>query len=512
MSLIQRNIAANYIGVASTAITALLVIPLYIKILGIEYYGLIGFFSALIAVSNILDVGLSTTMNRELARLSAHRGGEQQQRDTVRTLETVYWLIAIVVGLLVVFLSRIIATQWIRAGQIAPNTLQPLIVLMGIALVFNFPISLYMGGLNGLQRQVLTNGIVVISSLVRGGGGVAILLYYSPTIQAFFVWNLIAYVFQTFLLAFFLWWRALPRTTDRAKFQKKLFQTTWRFTAGIALVSILGVVLTQLSNVILPRIVPLSAFGYYSVAAVLAASAAGFVGGPLFNALFPRLSQLVAHGDVAALKSFYHHSCEGMSVLVLPVAATFAFFSPEVLLIWTRDPTIVNNCSLVLSFLIVGYAINAIMLLPFGLQIAYGWTRLLLGISIAAVVFAVPLTLIFANVYGIVGAASVWVIVNSYMFLIQPWFMHRRILKNELMHWYAIDVGLPLIPALVIPICARFLISVRVSSLILILELCIVLSISMLSAGLLTPATRTWIQTSYTRLHSNIKLKLTHNR
>jgi len=502
MSQIQRNIAANYIGVASTAIITVLVVPVYVNILGIEYYGLIGFFSALIAVSNILDIGLSTTMNRELARLSTHRGGEQQQRNTVRTLETVYWLIAIFVGLLVVFLSRFIAINWIRAGQIAPNTLQPIIVLMGIALVFNFPISLYMGGLNGLQRQVLTNGIIVISSLVRIGGAVAILLYYSPTIQAFFVWNIVAYVLQTFLLAFFLW-RALPSTGDRAKFQKKLFQTTWHFTAGIALVSILGVVLTQLANVVLPNLVSLSTFGYYTLAAVLAASAAGFLGGPLFNAFFPRLTQLVTHGDEIALKSFYHLSCAGMSVLVLPVAATFAFFSPEILLIWTRDPTIVNNCNLVLSILVVGYAINAIMLLPYGLQIAYGWTRLLLGVNISAVAIAVPLVLIFANVYGIVGAAFVWLIVNSYYFLILPWFMHRRILKKELMHWYALDVGLPLIPALVIPICARFLISARASSWILLLELCFVCSISVLSAGLITPKTRKWLRMYYLSLLSS---------
>jgi O-antigen/teichoic acid export membrane protein len=273
----------------------------------------------------------------------------------------------------------------------------------------------------------------------------------------------------------------------------------------------MGIVLSQLSNVVLPKLVSLSAFGYYSLAAVLATSAIGYLGGPLFNAFFPRLTQLVAREDETALKSFYHFSCACMSVLVLPLAATVAFFSPEVLFMWTRDQTIINNSSLVLSLLVVGYAFNAMMQLPFGLQIAYGWTRLLLGINIVAVAIAVPLVLILANVYGIVGAACVWVFVNSYYFFIQPWFMHRRILKNELIHWYALDIGLPLIPALLVPICARFLISIHSSIWILALELCIVLSISMLCAGLLTPTTRIWIQTSCVKLHLYIKLKLTPN-
>ena len=80
------------------------------------------------------------------------------------------------------------------------------------------------------------------------------------------------------------------------------------------------------------------------------------------------------------------------------------------------------------------------------------------------------------------------------------------------MHWDAIDVDLPLIPALLIPFCARFLISARAPVWILVLELCIVLSISMLSAELLTPVTRTLIQKSYLILHSNTKLKLTLSR
>lgn len=181
-------------------------------------------------------------------------------------------------------------------------------MLMGIALIFNFPISLYIGGLNGLQRQVLTNGILVSSTFVRSVGAVVVLLYYSATVQAFFVWNIIAYFFQTFLLAFSLW-RALPRTANRATFQKTLLLATRHFTAGIALVSILGVVLSQLGNVVLPKLVPLSAFGYYTLAAMLAASGAGFIGGPLYAAFFPRITQLVARNDVTELKSFYHLSC-----------------------------------------------------------------------------------------------------------------------------------------------------------------------------------------------------------
>ena len=47
-------------------------VPVYISYLGIEAYGLIGLFATLQAWLSLLDLGLSPTLNREMARL---RGG-----------------------------------------------------------------------------------------------------------------------------------------------------------------------------------------------------------------------------------------------------------------------------------------------------------------------------------------------------------------------------------------------------------------------------------------------------
>lgn len=43
----KRNLIANYLGQSWTALMGLAFIPLYIKYLGIEAYGLIGLFALL---------------------------------------------------------------------------------------------------------------------------------------------------------------------------------------------------------------------------------------------------------------------------------------------------------------------------------------------------------------------------------------------------------------------------------------------------------------------------------
>ena len=75
MSVIKQNIIANFGGKAWQALMSLAFVPLYIKFMGIESYGLVGIFASLLALFGLLDMGLSTTLNRELAGFSEQTGG-----------------------------------------------------------------------------------------------------------------------------------------------------------------------------------------------------------------------------------------------------------------------------------------------------------------------------------------------------------------------------------------------------------------------------------------------------
>jgi O-antigen/teichoic acid export membrane protein len=57
------------------AAIGLVFVPVYIRFLGIESYGPLGLYAALQGLACVLDLGLTTTINRELARLSAREFG-----------------------------------------------------------------------------------------------------------------------------------------------------------------------------------------------------------------------------------------------------------------------------------------------------------------------------------------------------------------------------------------------------------------------------------------------------
>ncbi|MFH1287745.1 MAG: oligosaccharide flippase family protein, partial [bacterium] len=359
MSILKKNIVANVVGNIWQALMVLIFVPLYIKFLGIESWGIIGIFATIQVMFGLLDVGLSSTLNREMARLSILPGKEQEMRNLVRTLEVLYWSIVVFVGIIGVSLSPFIAHHWVKAEQLSPKTIEQAFLIIGFVMALQMPIGFYSGGLMGLQRQVLLNVINVCMSTLRGAGAVLILWLISPTIQAFLLWQIVISIINIFLLVLFLW-SNLPLSENKAVFQKQLLIGISKFTGGMSGIAILAVILTQLDKIILSKMLSLEVFGYYALASAIATSLYRLIGS-VSSGIYPRFSQLVSIGDQEGLKQLYHKSCQFMSVLILPVAIVVAAFSYEILLLWTKNPIIAEQSYILVSILICGTAFSGLV-------------------------------------------------------------------------------------------------------------------------------------------------------
>ncbi|KAF0126450.1 MAG: polysaccharide biosynthesis protein [Elusimicrobia bacterium] len=455
--MVRRNIVANFLGSAWQTLVSLIFIPFYIRILGIEAWGLIGFFFTLQGVLSLLDLGLSATLTRETARLSALKGREDEMRDLVRTLEIVYWGVAIFVAFGVLILSQYISHNWVRPGQLSLLSIEQSCVMMGFIIALQMPAGFYSGGLMGLQEQVLVNIINGVMAILRSGGALLVLWLVSPTIQAYFVWQVVVGIFSVSFLGYFLW-RRLPKTLNRATFRMKILSGVWRFTAGMSGVSILTVILTQIDKVILSKMLSLEAFGYYTLATMVSMSLAKLFT-PVFYSIYPKFTQLVAISDMPELIRIYHKSCQFISVLILPVAAILVLFSYEVMLFWTHSNATAAQTYLLVSILVCGSALNGLMNPPYALQLAFGWTRLSVIKNIVAVVLVVPGIILMADRYGATGAAFAWLLLNLGYLVFEIPVMHFKLLRTEKWHWYIVDVGGPFFVSLVVAGLGRLLLN-----------------------------------------------------
>lgn len=455
MTKVKRNVVANLFGRAWTMVLAVAFIPFYLKFLGMEAYGLVGFFASLQSIFGVMDFGIGTTLNREMARYSVLEGHAREQRDLLRTLETVYWGIALSVSIMIVLLAPSIARQWMNPKQLSPEAVENAIRLMGLVMVLQFPFSFYHGGLMGMQRQVTVNAIVSLVGTFRGVGAVLVLWLVSPTIGAFFGWQVAVAAAGTLACSVALW-GSMPPSGERARFRPELLRGVWRFAAFMFGNAMLGVLLTQLDKVILSRMVPLEQFGYYALAGTVA-SLAWSVIIPVNAAIFPRFTQLVQVKDEAGLTTLFHQGCQFLAVALLPVAVTVAFFPSELIFLWTRNATTALNASTVLAFLVAGTTLNGLASIPVYLRVASGWPQLTMYTNLAAVFVITPLTIYLVKRYGVVGGAAAWMALNSIYLLVSAPIMFRRLLRGEVWKWYLRDIALPLLVVLAAAGASRLL-------------------------------------------------------
>lgn len=463
MSRVKTNFFANLAGSGWTALVGLACTPLYIRFMGMEAYGLIGFYFTVQGVIQILDLGLSTTMIREMARYSVPQDKTGEARDFVRTLEVAYWGIGISLGCAVWYAAPYIASHWIRAGNISLLEVRRAVAVMGALTALQWPLTFYQGGLLGLQRQVLLNGITIATSTLSGGGALLVLWLVSPTVTAFFKWQIAVSLLQAAVTTIALW-RCLPDPGRAARFDPGITRNIWGFAAGMSGITITALVLTQLDKVILSKMLPLKLFGYYVLAGMVGNGLSGLLITPMFNTIFPRFSALVAAGDAKSLLEMYHGSTQVMSVLILPAAAVVALFSREIMYLWTGSAEIAYNTAPIVSILVGGTALNGLMNLPYALQLSHGWTRIGLAINTAFIIILVPAILVLTRRYGPAGAAAVWLGLNfTYMIIGVP-LTHRQLLKGETFRWFTKDVGIPLAGSLIIAGTSRLILPDLVSS------------------------------------------------
>lgn len=461
MDTLRKNILANYIGKGWSVASVYLFVPVNLHFLGIEAYGLVGFNAMLLGVLVFADMGLSATLSREMALLSGSSENDEKMCRFVRSIEMVYLGISVLLAILVVLLARPIAHHWLNTSALPIPSVERSIRLMGLSIIFQFPARMYIGGLLGLRRQVLANAIQVVMGIVRSGGAVLVLWLIAPTIEAFFLWQILSSVLLLLLCQQSLW-ASLPMKFFSVRPSLSALKGVVRYSIGMAIISFTSMILMQIDKITISKMLSLEALGYYALASALG-QVPSLLSAPMATSIFPHLTQLMAAGKEIELARVYHRANQTIAAIVFPVGCTLALFSRDVLLFWTRSSQAADNTHLVASLLVVGSIALSIQAIPFQLALAAGWTRLTIYLGSCAIVFIVPLYIFLIHRYGTIGAGISWIVLNSTIAIAFIFFLHRRLLKGHAARWYLCDMAPSFLIALPFAILARLYVTPEMS-------------------------------------------------
>ena len=491
MIQVQVNFLANLAGSGWVVATGLVCIPLYIRFMGMESYGLVGFFLMMQGIIQILDLGLSPTMNREMARYSGLPDKAEEARDFVRTIEGAYWAIGAAIGIAVYSAAPFIATHWIKAGNLQGVEVRNAVRIMGALAALQWPLSFYQSGLLGLQRQVLLNAITMASTGLASFGAVLVLWRVSPSVTAFFTWQIGVSLLQTLTTTVVLW-RCLPKGKRPARFSPDLIRRVGGFAAGMSIITLSALIMSQLDKIILSKMIDLKMFGYYTLACVVGNGLTVLIT-PIFNSVFPQISRSVAAGDQQGLRQMYHGASQVMAVLILPLAAVLLLFSREIMTLWTGSAEIALHTAPIVAILVAGTALNGMLNLPYVLQLAHGRTRITLSINLAFLLVMVPTIFLMVRWFGAIGAAVFWLGLNAFHVFVGVPLTHRQFLKGDAPQWFLRDFGFPLMVASGIALVGRIILPGPMTSLYAVVTIGITWLVAALLTAFSAPIIRRWL-------------------
>jgi O-antigen/teichoic acid export membrane protein len=450
----RSNVFANTVGKIWAALLSLLLIPVTVRLLGVESYGLIGFLVTLQALVGFLDFGMGAAFTRELARLSVSEDSASMQRTLFRSLELIYWSLGAATAIAISLGARFLATRWLNARHLTPSTLTHSIVLMGLMVGAQFPYGLYQGGLIGLQRQVLNNVILGITNTIQKIGAIAVIIYLAPRIEYFLLWYVII-AFAGVIACRIALNHSLAPCASAVRFSMIAVRSVWRYAAGWAGNTIGTTLAGQADKIVLSRALPLEALGYYTLAQTVA-SFLWMLVSPISTAIFPRFVHLLAKGDDAGLAKEYHIGNQLVACLVLPVAGVIAFSPFDVMFLWTRSISLANHTYIPAAFFAAGMALAGMQYVAFNVLLASGEFRKTLAITLLCGVGGLPFLIFAALRYGVIAAAAVAALQLAALLITIP-ILHQSMLRGQLARTIRVDFGMPLLATISIGMVTYFL-------------------------------------------------------
>lgn len=457
MSL-RKNVIANYASQIYVAAIGILILPLYIKYMGAEAYGLVGVFTMLQAWFGLLDMGLTPTIARETAR---YRGGSMSAlayRQLFRALSVIFVFIAVLGGGIIWFMSDFIANKWLNIEELGTREVIIAVQIMAISLALRWLGGLYRGVITGSERLVWLSGFNIVIASLRFIAVFVSMWLYGFTPLVFFLHQLAVAFFEVSGLFFMtsLLKPSLSKLAEPIGWSFKPIKPVLKFALTIAFTSSVWILVTQTDKLILSGILPLAEYGYFTLA-VLVAGGIMILSTPISIVIMPRMARLHAESKQDEMINVYRSSTQLVSVLAGSAAIVVAVYAEALVYAWTGDHSIASNAAPILRLYVLGNGVLAVAAFPYYLQYALGNLRYHLIGNAIIVLTLIPAVIIAATYYGGVGAGYAWLGINTLYLITWVGYVHHKLVPGLHLSWIIKDVLCIYTPVSILLISCSFI-------------------------------------------------------
>ena len=162
---IVKNVSSNWFALGLNVLVGIFLSPYVLHHLGDEAFGLWVLIFSITGYYGLFDLGIRSSIVRYVAKYSA-TGDLEEMNRLINTAIFSYGAIGIIALLLTVIGSFYVEFIFHISGSVL-STARLLLVMVGGAISLGFPLGVFGGILEGLQRFYLLNLTGVASTLLR---------------------------------------------------------------------------------------------------------------------------------------------------------------------------------------------------------------------------------------------------------------------------------------------------------------------------------------------------------
>jgi O-antigen/teichoic acid export membrane protein len=344
---ILKNVGSSWIALGANVVVGIFLSPYILHRLGDEAFGIWVLIFSVTGYYGLFDLGIRSSIVRYVAKYSA-TGEHEELNRLINTAIFSYTMIG-VLAFLVTLAGAMHLTSIFRISPGFLNTARVLFLMVGSALAVGFPLGVFGGILQGLQRFYLVNLTSTLSTLLRclfivitlrrGGGllSVALVTVSMPVLAAL--------VNATHAL------RLLPlrfalRYVDRASLRRIA-----NYSGATFVIMLSWRLRFKTDAMVIGTFLSSAAITYFTVGSRLVDYAGEVVTG-LAQIIDPMSSHSEATGDIQRLRKIFVAGNRACAFIILPIAAALAILGKSIIEVWVGHRYIATSYPVLLVLLV----------------------------------------------------------------------------------------------------------------------------------------------------------------
>lgn len=408
--------------------------PYLLKIYGVESYGVIAFTTTCFAWLQVLDLGMSSALSRDIAANS--KENLRRVVELIITLIYTFIIIGLMISItLIIFSNNIINLLFDKHQSIDLLTIFQLFL---VTFFFRWISIVLRAILYGEQKFYKLSFYLLLFSSARYFGVIPWVYFNGNNIEEYFIFQLTISIIELFFLGVITFDKKYKKTEIWLNLNFKPIISILPVAGNLAIAGLIWTALTQLDKLLLIKNISLKDYGIFSVA-VLASSGISIVINPLISTLIPKFCKEYTSWSEITKIAKYRMATRIVGLIASFLLLTLVFQSENIIYIWTGNNSIAKDASLILALYSIGFFIQIIAGMPYLLQFASGDLRLHTRGSILMILVYIPILYILIKILGGVGAGISWIIINLIYICVWVPYVHSKFMHSYKNIFFLLD-------------------------------------------------------------------------